>query len=119
MDKRFPPEILTIILCSIPDLRSLSNAVQVSKVLHDVYELHPRSIRASVAGNEVGPAIKQALLLVFVEQELREGKDPEDLLEQMPAEDAMDDTPVDWQQAKALSAKAGQIYEIERFFSRR
>ena len=77
MDKRLTLETLTLVLCFLPDLQSLSNAVRVSKRFHTAYSAHPCSVRASVARNEVGPSLKQALRLVIAEERLVAGESVE------------------------------------------
>jgi len=120
MDKRLPLDVLNVILSSIPNLRSLSAAVQVSRRMHNVYTLHPRSIRAAVAHNEVGPALVQAQRFLLADTLLWDQDDPDsDFVGQLPPESTVDSVPSDWTQAHALSKRAAQIFEIERFYSRR
>ena len=124
MDRLLPLDVLNLVLSSLPDLRSLTCAVQVSKRFHDAYTLHPRSIRRAVARNEVGPSIKSARLLVYTEAALKKlgafdmGR-VGDLVSRMPPERVIEDAPRDWAEAYQLSKKAQQMRVIERFYSRR
>jgi hypothetical protein len=60
-----PLDIIHIILCSLPDLRTLNSTIKVSKRVYRIFEAHPNVIRAAVARTEAGLTLIQACRLVM------------------------------------------------------
>ncbi|KZV70319.1 hypothetical protein PENSPDRAFT_445901 [Peniophora sp. CONT] len=113
MDKALPTDVLDYILGSIPDLYTLSSAVQVSKRLHTVYTARQRSLRAAVARNEAGPALPAALRLARYQTDKK--MNWQDFNWQGLTEDSEYD--IDWVMAPELRANAAAMCELENFYS--
>ncbi|KAL1727157.1 hypothetical protein EV714DRAFT_286719 [Schizophyllum commune] len=54
-------DILQLILCQLPDFKSLYNAICSCKAFYRIFNTYPVQIEYAVATNIVGPAIPQAL----------------------------------------------------------
>lgn len=48
------------VLCLLPDFRSLSAAIMVSKSFYDAFQSHPKSVVHAVAANAAGSALPYA-----------------------------------------------------------
>jgi hypothetical protein len=123
MFSTLPPDLIDLLLSVLPDLRSLAAFVQVSKRVHYIYQARFRSIRTTVAVNEVGDAFPQAIRLARFQKEydgnaLRK-LNVEEYYLMAPEETKLSMTVVDWKEAAILSKNAKILKHFELFYSRR
>jgi hypothetical protein len=115
-------DVVHLILCFLPDLRTLNSAIQVSQRVYGIYKAYSRSILAAVAREEAGPALVQALRLAFAQRRRVASRVDHDALNaavMVPEEDEVDAAPADWLQAQILSKNARAMRKLEIFYSRR
>ncbi|KAI0031188.1 hypothetical protein K488DRAFT_87030 [Vararia minispora EC-137] len=128
MRDSLPLDVLDLILCSLPDLYTLSSVIKVSKCLYGVFKDRAKTIRIAVARNEVGPALLQAVRLSIVQSRLEKEdfsdrggfEDFCDIVDQLPSEAEVDVGRAleDWDCARCISRNASFTKNIELFYSR-
>jgi hypothetical protein len=118
-----PPDLIDLLLSFSPDLCSLVAFAQISKHVYHVYQARFRSIRTSVAVNEVGDAFPQAIRLARFQRELdgdlHRKFDVREFHLAIPDETKLDMTVADWKEAAILSKNAETLKQFELFYSRR
>ena len=126
MHDRVTLDVLDLILASLPDLRTLNSTIKVSKRIYQVYKAHAKSIRASVARNEVGPSLLSACRSLKIQRMVRHDDFDEEPLSMDKildlsgeAETDVHDVLTDWSCARELSRNAQRVALLEEFYSRR
>jgi hypothetical protein len=118
-----PPDLIDLLLSFSPDFCSLVAFAQVSKRVYRIYQARFRSIRTSVAVNEVGDAFPQAIRLARFQRELDGDSHYKVEAQQfsltIPDETKLDMTVMDWKEAAILSKNAEILKPFELFYSRR
>ncbi|KAI0374460.1 hypothetical protein BV20DRAFT_1011510 [Pilatotrama ljubarskyi] len=113
-------DIVHEILISLPDFKTLSAAITVSKAFYDVFQIHPKSITHAVARNVVGPALPQAARLAhYVHQ--RSSDNDDSRVQLLPDESQFQDSQwrLDRHIAGTLEEHARAVRTLEDFYSLR
>ncbi|KAL1760193.1 hypothetical protein FB107DRAFT_287042 [Schizophyllum commune] len=110
-------DILQLILCQLPDFKSLQSAICSCKALYRIFNTYPVQIEYAVATNVVGPAIPQALRTARYEL-------PEDLAGEVEErKDAFPETNeparLDIREKKLIYEYSKKVSRLEVIFTRR
>ncbi|EPQ51519.1 hypothetical protein GLOTRDRAFT_96271 [Gloeophyllum trabeum ATCC 11539] len=105
-------DILVHIMQFLPDFSSLSAMVPVSRQIHDIFKHHPIYVVRSVAYNQIGPALPQALRVVRHCQNDDHGRDPS----KWPSEEEVLNTLITPQEAHILARNARIVLELEGLY---
>lgn len=105
-------DVVNVILSTLPDFYTLLSMISASKDINAVFETHPTSIIHSVANNQVGPALAQALRLV----RLYELPESQRLLEKIEESDVLD-IPITRTEAGRLGRNANVVKDLEALYS--
>lgn len=105
-------DILVHIMQFLPDFSSLSAMVPVSRQIHAIFKHHPIYVARSVAYNQIGPALPQALRVVRHCQNDDHGRDPS----KWPSEEEVLNTLITPQEAHILARNARIVLELEGLY---
>ncbi|KAH9945585.1 hypothetical protein B0H21DRAFT_744377 [Amylocystis lapponica] len=105
-------DLIDYILSLLSDFKTLSAAILTSSTSYNVFQAHPKSIVRAIAHNVVGPDLRLAIRVVYLDEDY---SSPEDV----PSEADIDVDDISRSVAEDLVSNAAAVQGLEDLFSLR